>query len=140
MRFELKRLIALGALSLALSSHQAIALDESSDDIQVQKATYFFQETETSSGEEYEGTVEWSQTSQDGAPAILAVAHLPQQDVTINIAISRNFDRMLPATHLVEISFTGDLASSPIRRIPGIVRKVTKSALGELLGAMRGSW
>jgi hypothetical protein len=135
MRFGLKRFIALGALSLALCDHQAIALDVPSDDLELQKAIYFFQETEASRGEEYEGAVEWSQTSHDGAPAILAVARLPQQDVTISVTIYRNFDRMLPATHMVDISFTGDLASSPIRRILGIVRKVTESALGELLVA-----
>lgn len=130
MRFRPGRLIVLGVLSLMLANGQAIAREEGSGSA-LERAIYFFQESAYASGREYEGTVAWSRTRRGIVPAILAVAHFPTQGVTVKVTISWNSGRILPATHVVEIAFIGDLASSPIRSIPGIGRRASEQAASD---------
>lgn len=135
MRLVFRRLIVPAVLSLALSSQQAISREEGST-VEPQRATFFFQESGEARGEEFPATVEWSQTSRDGALAIHAVTHLPQQNATVGVTIYRNADRSLPARHMVEILVAGDLASSPIRSIPGIARRANEAAPSDRFDAI----
>jgi hypothetical protein len=98
-----------------------------------QRAIYYFQGKEGSPGQATEGTVAWAQITKDNAPAVQATLRLADRDVSATVTISRNTDSTLPASHLVEIQFSGEFAPSPIQRVPALVLKQTEQARGEPL-------
>jgi hypothetical protein len=101
-----------------------------------QRAIYYYQGPEGSRGQQAEGTVQWAEISRDGRPAVEATLRLAEQNVTATVTITRNDDATLPASHLVEVMFTGSLAPSPVQRVPALVLKQTEQARGEpLIGA-----
>ncbi len=54
----------------------------------------------------FSGTVEWSQgTDEIGLPTLLGQASIPARNLGVSITIRKNNDPVLPASHLMEISF-----------------------------------
>ncbi len=54
----------------------------------------------------FSGTVEWSRgTDEIGAPTLIAEASIPARNLGVSITIRKNNDPVLPASHLMEISF-----------------------------------
>ena len=98
-----------------------------------QRAIYYEQGAEGTPGQATEGTVSWAEISGDKGAAIQATLQLPDQNVVTTVTISRNSDPGLPASHLVEIGFSGPLNGSTIQRVPAIVLKSTEQARGQPL-------
>jgi hypothetical protein len=54
----------------------------------------------------FSGTVDWSEgTDEIGLPTLLAEANIPARNLRVSIIIRKNNDPVLPASHLMEISF-----------------------------------
>ena len=54
----------------------------------------------------FSGTVEWTQgTDEIGLPTLLGQASIPARNLGVSITIRKNNDPVLPASHLMEISF-----------------------------------
>jgi hypothetical protein len=118
----------------ALAPQQTAALEApQQQSIVAQRAIYYLQGAEGSPGRAVEGSVNWVQVSRDNGPAIQATLRLAEQNVTTTVTISRNTDSTLPASHLVEVQFSGELGSSPIQRVPALVLKQTEQAKGQPL-------
>ena len=115
------------------AEEQTAALPPPGQSIVAQRSIYYFQGKEGSPGQATEGTVTWAQISKDNAPAIQATLRLAERDASAVVTISRNTDSTLPASHLVEIQFSGEFAASPIQRVPALVLKQTEQARGEPL-------
>jgi hypothetical protein len=98
-----------------------------------QRAIYYEQGAEGTPGQATEGTVSWAEVNGDKGAAIQATLQLPDQNVTTTVTISRNSDPGLPASHLVEVGFSGPLNGSTIQRVPAIVLKSTEQARGQPL-------
>ncbi|MGH6924229.1 MAG: hypothetical protein ACRED5_10875 [Propylenella sp.] len=98
-----------------------------------QRAIYYYQGAEGQSGEAHEGTATWANITKDGNPAIRATLRIPDRKVEATVTIYKNYDPSLPASHLVEIQFSGALSESPIQRVPALVMKQTEQARGQPL-------
>ena len=88
-----------------------------------------------SPGTALDGTVEWALV-EDGAdgPRIEAVVTLPGER-RVEIALYRNTDASLPASHLVELAFSASTAPE-VASVSGIVMKASDSARGDPLAAV----
>jgi hypothetical protein len=112
---------------------QTAALQDPGTTLVEQRAIYYYQGGDGSAGTATEGTVTWAEISKDGQPAIQATLMIVERDVTVTVTIYKNYDTQLPASHLVEIQFTGTLGPSPIQRVPALVLKQTEQARGQPL-------
>ena len=117
----------------APSEEQTAALEPPGTSLVEQRAIYYFQGAEGTPGEASEGTVTWTEITKDDRPAIQATLKIAKPDVTAIVTIYKNFDNALPASHLVEIQFTGGLGANPIQRVPALVLKQTEQARGQPL-------
>lgn len=117
----------------APSEEQTAALEPPGTNLVEQRAIYYFQGAEGTPGEASEGTVTWTEITKDDRPAIQATLRIAKPDVTAIVTIYKNFDNALPASHLVEIQFTGGLGANPIQRVPALVLKQTEQARGQPL-------
>ena len=112
---------------------QTAALEPPGTNLVEQRAIYYFQGAEGTPGEASEGTVTWTEITKDDRPAIQATLKIAKPDVTAIVTIYKNYDNALPASHLVEIQFTGGLGANPIQRVPALVLKQTEQARGQPL-------
>ncbi len=117
----------------AASEEQTAALEPPGTSLVEQRAIYYFQGAEGTPGEASEGTVTWTEITKDDRPAIQATLKIAKPDVTAIVTIYKNYDSALPASHLVEIQFTGGLGANPIQRVPALVLKQTEQARGQPL-------
>jgi len=116
-----------------LQEPSTAALEPPGESIVSQRAIYYFQGKEGSPGRAVQGTVNWAQITRDNSPAVQATLQLEEQNVTTTVTIYKNSDSTLPASHLVEVQFSGELAPSPIQRVPALVLKQTEQARGQPL-------
>jgi hypothetical protein len=98
-----------------------------------QRAIYYYQGAEGQAGQASQGTATWAEIVKDDRPAIQATLRIPERSVTATVTIYKNYDATLPASHLVEVQFTGKLSESPIQRVPALVLKQTEQARGQPL-------
>ncbi len=98
-----------------------------------QRAIYYYQGSEGQAGQASEGTATWAEITKDNRPAIQATLRIPERSVTATVTIYKNYDSTLPASHLVEVQFTGKLSDKPIQRVPALVLKQTEQARGQPL-------
>jgi hypothetical protein len=98
-----------------------------------QRAIYYYQGSEGQAGQASEGTATWAEITKDNRPAIQATLRIPERNVTATVTIYKNYDATLPASHLVEVQFTGKLSEKPIQRVPALVLKQTEQARGQPL-------
>lgn len=115
------------------AGQQTAALDPSAQSIVAQRAIYYFQGAQGQPGKATEGTVAWSQITRDSGPAVQATLKMAGQDTTTTVTIYKNNDSGLPASHLVEVQFSGELGPSPVQRVPALVLKQTEQARGQPL-------
>ncbi|HWT29627.1 MAG TPA: hypothetical protein VN240_01230, partial [Propylenella sp.] len=115
------------------AEQQTAALQDPGQSIVAQRAIYYFQGTDNAPGRVAQGSVTWGQTTRDGIPAVQATLRLAEQDVTTTVTIYKNNDDTLPASHLVEVQFSGTLGPMPIQRVPALVLKQTEQARGQPL-------
>jgi hypothetical protein len=112
---------------------QTAALAQPGESLVAQRAIFYFQGKEGTAGQATEGTVTWAEITKDDRPAIQATLRLTDQPATTTVTISKNADASLPASHLVEVQFSGELGPSPIQRVPALVMKQTEQARGQPL-------
>lgn len=118
------------------SAQTPAAAPPAGESVVAQRAIYYEQGSEGAPGAAYQGSVAWSEVPRDGnTRAIQAVLQLPEQNVTVTVSISKNSDASLPASHLVEIEFSGegDLAETAVERVPALVLKPNEQARGQPL-------
>jgi hypothetical protein len=125
------------AAPLEPAGEQEMAAAEQPDDAGTslvgQRAIYYYQGAEGQSGEAHEGTASWANVTKDGQPAIRATLRIVDRNVEATVTIYKNYDESLPASHLVEIEFSGSLSDTPIQRVPALVLKQTEQARGQPL-------
>jgi hypothetical protein len=122
---------AAGEAAPAPEETQTAALPGES--LVAQRAIFYFQGKEGSPGRATEGSVTWAEITRDNRPAIQALLKVADQEMTTTVTIYKNNDGSLPASHLVEIQFSGELGQSPIQRVPALVLKQTEQARGQPL-------
>lgn len=98
-----------------------------------QRAIYYDQGAAGEKGRVSDGTVEWSQVTKDGRLAIEAVVRFAEPAVVATITLSKNYDAALPASHLVEVAFSGSFGDHAVERVPAIVPKRTEQERGQAL-------
>ena len=112
---------------------QTAALQQPGQSIVAQRAIFYFKGANGAQAQQIEGSVSWAQVTRESGPAVQATLHLTDKDVTTTVTIYKNNDSNLPASHLVEVQFSGDLGSSPIQKVPALVLKPTEQARGQPL-------
>lgn len=74
----------------------------------------------------FSGTVDWSKgVDETGAPTIVAKATIPARNLGVDVLIRKNSDPSLPASHLMEITFsvTDTFIGGSIAHLPGVLLK-----------------
>lgn len=97
-------------------------------------------------GAQGSGSVAWSLVNQPAAdglpaePAIRAVADVPAMKLRLTLTIRRNADPTLPATHLLQFTFTRlpGFAGGQVAEVVGVAFKPTEPARGAWLVGMPG--
>jgi hypothetical protein len=108
-----------------------------------QRAVLFEEDLSDPNGKSYQGWVVWrADPGASGNPAdttIIAQVALPDRPMAVLLAIHRNRDRTLPASHTIDVKF--DLpADSPMRGIldvVGIMMKANEAVSGQQLAGTR---
>lgn len=86
----------------------------------------------TSGGEAVSGQVVWSKGSEAAVSVVSADVSIADKESNIKITIKPNTEDGFPASHLVEMQFTGPLGSA-IKTVPGLIMKSTEQAQGDAL-------
>lgn len=86
-------------------------------------------------GKAVQGQVVWRTSTIDGVSAVVADVTIPDNSTAVQLSIKPNTEDGFPASHLVEMQFSGSLSSS-IRNVPGLILKSSEQAQGDaLIGA-----
>ena len=96
-------------------------------------------------GKRYTGSVVWRMEQMPSAvgggsePAVTAHVSIPGRPLKMTIAIRRNLDKTLPASHTIEVKFDSlpDAANHDIQDVAGIMMKPTAEAAGQSLAGIR---
>ncbi len=88
-----------------------------------------------------EGSISWSLVTEAPEPGaapeavIKAVLEIPSRGLMLNMAIKRNIDAGLPASHIIELFFSapGEFSGGNIDNVSRFVMKSTEQARGESL-------
>ncbi|WP_350335150.1 hypothetical protein [Coralliovum pocilloporae] len=72
-----------------------------------------------------------------GVPSILARVSVPDRGLTLELVIRKNDDQALPASHMVELTFSSpaDFPGGAIEKVPGMIMKTAEQARGRALSA-----
>jgi len=100
-----------------------------------QRAIFYEQGADGAAGQAVNGAVSWTSVEKDdGSPAIQATIDVPERGATVTITMSKNSDVALPASHLIEIAFSGGLVDgTTVQRVPALVLKPNEQARGQPL-------
>ncbi len=100
----------------------------------VAQTAFLYEEGAPNSGSSaaVRGQVVWNKTTEDGVSAVVANVTVPEKDATITITIKPNNEDGFPASHLVEMEFSGVLATT-VRNVPGLIMKTSEQEQGEAL-------
>ena len=106
-----------------------------------QRAEIYEEDPSDPQGKHYQGSVTWRTEelppATGGATELAVTAHvsIPARPFSMTMAIRRNFDRTLPASHTVELKFdqTPDAATGGILNVADITMKPTAEAPGQPL-------
>ncbi|MEM8813206.1 MAG: hypothetical protein AAGF59_11365 [Pseudomonadota bacterium] len=88
--------------------------------------------TDSGSGNVIRGQVVWSKVADNNVPAVKADITIPEKETTVTLTIKPNTEDGFPASHLVEMEFSGSLGAT-IRTVPGLILKTTEQAQGDAL-------
>lgn len=83
-------------------------------------------------GKAVNGQVVWGKQKDGAVSSVLADVAIPDKDSNVKITIKPNTEDGFPASHLVEMQFSGPLGTS-IRTVPGLIMKATEQAQGDAL-------
>jgi len=111
-----------------------------------QKAVFYQERTETTSGTQEGGNVVWSVVNESPSegqppePAIRAVAEVPDENLKMTMTIRRNADPTLPASHVIELLFTtpANFSGGGVANVQRLALKATEQARGEPLIGVAG--
>lgn len=108
--------------------------DASNEPGAVAQTAFLYEEGTPNSGSSaaVRGQVVWAKTTEEGVSAVVATVTVPEKDATIKITIKPNNEDGFPASHLVEMEFSGVLAST-VRNVPGLIMKTSEQEQGEAL-------
>ncbi|MBK1627004.1 hypothetical protein CKO34_07495, partial [Afifella marina] len=122
-------------LSETAPSNDDAAGQAASGSLVGQRAIFYEQGADGAAGKAVNGAVSWSTVQRgDGGAAIQAKIDVPERDAEVTITISKNNDVALPASHLIEIAFTGSLDDTvAVQRVPALVMKPNEQARGQPL-------
>ena len=94
-------------------------------------------------GQRHKGSVVWRtvRTQAAGAPDELVIhadVEIPDMKMTMEMNVSRNTDKQLPASHVVEMTFVvpQDVAGGEVFSVPGLMLKFSEQARGVPLAAL----
>jgi hypothetical protein len=121
------------AAGLQPAQQQTAALEQPAQSIVAQRAIFYFKGANGAQAQQIEGRVTWAQVTRDNGPAVQATLRLDGKDTVATVTIYKNNDANLPASHLVEVQFSGELGTSPIQKVPALVLKPTEQARGQPL-------
>ena len=110
-----------------------------------QRATLFEEVPNDLQGKRHHGSVVWrtEQTpSVTGGPptlTVMAQVNIPDRPLKMTLAIRRNLDQTLPASHMIDVNFDlpANTDTGGIRDITGIIMKATEEATGQTLAGSR---
>jgi hypothetical protein len=96
-------------------------------------------------GKRYTGTVVWrteqAPPATGGSSGLAVIAHvsIPDRPLSMTMAIRRNLDKSLPASHTIEVKFerSPSAAGGDIEDVAGIMMKPNDEAAGQGLAASR---
>ncbi len=111
-----------------------------------QKAVFYQERTETTSGTQEGGNVVWSVVNESPSegqppePAIRAVAEVPDENLKMTMTIRRNADPTLPASHVIELLFNtpANFSGGGVANVQRLALKATEQARGEPLIGVAG--
>ena len=83
-------------------------------------------------GNAVNGQVVWGKGKDGAVSAVLADVTIPDKGSSVKITIKPNTEDGFPASHLVEMQFTGPLGTA-IRTVPGLILKATEQSQGDAL-------
>lgn len=83
-------------------------------------------------GKAVNGQVVWGKQADGAVSSVLADVAIPDKASNVKITIKPNTEDGFPASHLVEMQFSGPLGTS-IRTVPGLIMKATEQAQGDAL-------
>ena len=89
-------------------------------------------ESGANSGKAVRGQVVWTSETEGPISTVLARISIPDKSTELELTIRPNNEDGFPASHLVEMKFSGELSSS-IRNVPGLIMKETEEVQGDAL-------
>lgn len=126
------------ALPLQSTAEDAPAADAIDADALVAQRAALFEEPAEAGADVFpiSAAVTWSYVeSGPNGPEILGTVDIPERGMTFKIAIRRNIDETLPASHIVEVVVNAP-ADRAVREIPRLVFKPSEDSRGQpLIGA-----
>jgi hypothetical protein len=108
-----------------------------------QKAILYEEDSSDPNGKSYTGWVTWRNEAGTGANAgdnaVVGQVTLPDRPMTMTIAIHRNLDRTLPASHIIELKFDipPDSPTQGILDVVGVMMKPNEEVSGQQLAGTR---
>lgn len=122
----------------AAAAPAAAPLPSAPAGIPTQRAVLYEEDAADPQGKKYDGTVTWRTepiAAADGRPAdveVKAYVDVPAKPMRAVVAIRRNSDRSLPASHLIDlkIEVPPDSATGGIENVPGMLLKATEAGRG----------
>jgi len=106
------------------------------------RAVLYEEDLKDPKGHRAEGQITWrvEPTTDASAPSgdvtIRGTVVIPSRHLQMTLAIRRNFDPALPATHTVQIDVAPSFAAGPIKQVPGLLMKANEQAKGVPLAAL----
>lgn len=106
------------------------------------RAVLYEEDLSNPRGNRAEGQITWriEPTSDASAPSgdvtIRGTVEIPSRNLRMTLAIRRNFDSALPATHTVQIDVARSLAAGKIKQVMGLLMKANEQARGAPLAAL----
>jgi len=132
MKWTLAVVIAIGVTSLCHAD------DVRRDFATQRKAALYEEDQATPNGFQFIASAVWRTERVASAPGeqpdvvVRAEIEIPEQKVQVRMALQRNHDKVLPASHTVEIVFTlpPDFRHGGIASVPGLLMKVGETTRG----------
>jgi hypothetical protein len=103
----------------------------------IQRASLYEEDAAQQQGRRYGGGVKWriekSTEAKSSDIAILAELEIPERNMRMTMSLRRNPDKMLPASHTVEIAFRPGGDFEGVSNIPGLLMKSAELSDGARL-------
>jgi hypothetical protein len=101
-----------------------------------------YEEDASTRGDRADGQITWrlepttDAAASPGDVTIRGEVEVPSRNLRMTLAIRRNFDSTLPATHTVQIDFAPDFAAGGIKQVMGLLMKANEQARGAPIAAL----